>query len=493
MKYLTLFFIVFSTHFQIAWASINDEVIDDAQSHHNVLVSKVLNQLKLPHERCYCDLAVIKQLPFGKKDTVVVIPEISSMEENGDVFDLNSHILVVDTKTGKIKSSYFESARTNGWTSDAMRLEEISIDTGRYMLTNTYRAFGIRVKYVGSSRVNPWVNQTLSLFLPKGKKLKPVLKNMDVYKYHGEWDGICSGYRIMHDSQLKMVPQLTNGYRDIVLTTRSQKDESGKKHGDCIELIAIKDINIERLRYTSDGYQLYEKNNGYVYRGSINKRLPVELDIQILPNRTYQKSRLVVGTLKYLNSRARKPLTVIGTADYDNKRLSHINLKEFAASGNITGLMLLSPFGKGLVGDWSKPRDTSSDMNLKLRLIKKYTPTQYIKTPAKKNWFGKYVYQYGEKGFQGGFTLKKAKHGEADFSFGSLTEAPARNMADIDSVVKLNQAGFVLKPFTDTPKCEIQAQFFDGFATLAYTDENATSPCPFGHRATAEGIFLKVK
>lgn len=39
--------------------------------------------------------------------------------------------------------------------------------------------------------------------------------------------------------------------------------------------------------------------------------------------------------------------------------------------------------------------------------------------------------------------------------------------------------------------CEIRIQFFDGFAVVGYVDEKYD--CGFGHNASVEGEFVKVK
>ena len=137
------------------------------------LTTKVCNNLDLNIEDCYLSLVSQKVMPSDPSKSIIVLPKI--VEKEDDYFILDSYILIVENITGKILSKYFESHTTNNWTSDAIEIESIKVDTAPYNLNKSTRAFGIRVSYSGPSRVNPYSEETLSLFIEREEKIIPVL------------------------------------------------------------------------------------------------------------------------------------------------------------------------------------------------------------------------------------------------------------------------------------------------------------------------------
>ena len=155
------------------------------------LVDKVLTQLKLQRKDCDENLISVKKLPDSPNESIVVIPRLVVSEP--DYFSLDSYILIVDSQTGKIRQKFYESQETNGWQSDAITLTSIWIDTAPYFVKEGTRAFGIRVAFTGSSSVNPYNYEMLSLFVREEEKLNRILKNYTTSELHGEWDGNCNG------------------------------------------------------------------------------------------------------------------------------------------------------------------------------------------------------------------------------------------------------------------------------------------------------------
>ena len=191
----------------------------------------ILKQLKLDRSKCKMDLVALKAIPNNPDETIVVIPEI--VEEEEYYFELNSHILIVDSKTGKIKYNYFESSNTNNWVSDAIQLTSIAIDTAPYQISEQNRAFGIIVRYVGSSRANPYESETIALFTKSGDTLKKILNNYEIMYNGGEWDTDCVGEFVMHKKTLIISTNKTNDYFDIIvknkiITTKNYIDVNGE-------------------------------------------------------------------------------------------------------------------------------------------------------------------------------------------------------------------------------------------------------------------------
>ncbi len=194
------------------------------------LIEAVLKNLNIKKENCKIDLIVSKKNPNNFEETIIVIPKL--VKEGEDYFELNSYIVIANNETGKIIHQYFESSKTNNWVSDAIKLVEIVIDTAPYNVTDNNRAFGIRVRYVGSAQVNPYENETISLYIIKGNTLKKIVTNYSVIKYNGYWDTKCIGEFIDEKKVLIISKNKTNGYFDIsvknkIIETTNYKDESG--------------------------------------------------------------------------------------------------------------------------------------------------------------------------------------------------------------------------------------------------------------------------
>jgi hypothetical protein len=220
------------------------------------LIDKALQQLNLDRSKVKTDLLVTKENPNNPEETILVIPEI--VEQSSIYVELNSHILIINSKTGIIQKRYFESSATNEWFSDAIQLVEISIDTAPYNIANNKRAFGIKVRYVGSSQANPYEKETISLFIEEKNTLKQVLKNFTIISKTGEWDTACAGEFNDEDKILIIDSNLTNNYYDILgKTTITHSVNYVNENENCESEINIEKLN-EVLKFNNG---LYLKEN----------------------------------------------------------------------------------------------------------------------------------------------------------------------------------------------------------------------------------------
>jgi hypothetical protein len=169
----------------------------------------------LDHERAVCE--PWRGLP-GRYIVVLPLPRPST-EPNRTEFDLD--VLVVqqadngNTDRAKVVSRLFEEAAL---TEDAVHIGEIKVDTARYNLAPDARAFGLRVLRQGTSRANPFSNETLTLYLPQqGQKLAKVLDGLEMTRESGEWDTNCTGSFETVRGTLSVARSTSNGYADLVL------------------------------------------------------------------------------------------------------------------------------------------------------------------------------------------------------------------------------------------------------------------------------------
>ncbi|MEZ4970238.1 MAG: hypothetical protein R2814_11415 [Flavobacteriaceae bacterium] len=210
---------------------IDAKVLSNTLTDYTLILS-VLEELQLNLLSVKTDLIVSKAMPQYPDEFIVVIPEI--VDEGEQYFELNSHIVIVNDKTGGISHRFFESVADNQWVSDAIELREIKIDTAPYLISEEVRAFGIRVYHYGMSHANPYENETVSLFVKSGDTLKKILDKFSVMDYGGEWDTDCDGEFLRTEKILILSDQKTNGYFDIAVKGKMTKTKNTtNENGDC--------------------------------------------------------------------------------------------------------------------------------------------------------------------------------------------------------------------------------------------------------------------
>lgn len=122
-----------------------------------------------------------------------------------------------------------------------IRIEEdqIWLDTARYHLNESTRAFGVRLAIGHSSRYaeGGW-NDYLTLFVREQDKLKPVLANfsMSYWVFKDGYPGDSVQNKPVWIEATKIIlgieNTMTNGFRDIKVNSKIQKKKSGELHLD---------------------------------------------------------------------------------------------------------------------------------------------------------------------------------------------------------------------------------------------------------------------
>jgi hypothetical protein len=206
----------------------------------------------LDHERAVCQ--PWRAFP-GKIIVVLPLPRPGSEPDHIE-FDLD--VLVVqqadngNTERMTIASRVLEP---KALVHDAMRLEEIRIDTARYRLNGEARAFGVRVRYQGSSRANPYANETLSLYVPQGARLAKVLDSVETRLQRGEWDTNCAGNFENVSATLSIAPTLSNGYADLMLQSTRVDSVKVAQGDECVTQDKPARVDATSLRYDGNAYQ----------------------------------------------------------------------------------------------------------------------------------------------------------------------------------------------------------------------------------------------
>lgn len=174
---------------------------------------RALAHIGIQESQCHENLFAEKELPFGDHDIVVVIPEMLDSYDDG-MFEIQGHIVLLN-KEGNLKGHF--TGKSTSWISDAIQLYSIEIDVARYFVQENNRAFGIRVKYNGMSRANPYDYTTLSLFTFENNQLREVLSSFEVHLFAGEWDTNCAGEFQTQESILIMQSTKHHNFFDILL------------------------------------------------------------------------------------------------------------------------------------------------------------------------------------------------------------------------------------------------------------------------------------
>ncbi|TCD12233.1 hypothetical protein EZ449_03475 [Pedobacter frigidisoli] len=218
------------------------------------MLAKVLAQLKLKKTDISQDLYVEKVLPNAKTNSVMVIPKYRKNETDqygGVYLELDAFVVIANNITGKILHKYHE---TNAWTSDAIAILGIIIDTGIYTLNSETRAFGIRVSYANGSQPNPYRRTDLSLFIRKDKSLKKVLKEYPMATSGGEWDTKCAGEFEETNAVIDIDGTKTNGLNNLIFKETIVTTKRVAKDDDCIEKKTTKYRSI-KLKYNGVEYK----------------------------------------------------------------------------------------------------------------------------------------------------------------------------------------------------------------------------------------------
>lgn len=180
--------------------------------------------LKLDLEHSVC-----KANPADPKQVLAALTFTDNVDENNQG-DYDLVVLVANAADGKIIGHHYQHAAIS---SDAVQFEELTLDTGRYQLAPQRRAFGIRVTYEGSSRVNPYGGTSLSLYVLDGAVVRRVMDKLMVNQSTGEWDGTCTGDFVDTTRTLSIGEMGKKGWARLVVDEKVAASHDQAKGDDC--------------------------------------------------------------------------------------------------------------------------------------------------------------------------------------------------------------------------------------------------------------------
>ncbi|MES2246017.1 MAG: hypothetical protein V4645_01980 [Pseudomonadota bacterium] len=205
-------------------------------------------------------LAACKVWPAFPGRSIVVLPMPRETTDKGaKVFDLA--LLLIqrpdngntdrDTVIGRIflPEALDEDATTS--------IQEIRVDTSRYVLSPDTRAFGLRVRYRGNSTTSgPQASETVRLYVQHGNKLRQVLQEIELDHDNGGWDATCTGHFEKLRTMLSVARTTSNGLADLQLSrTLVQSRAQEQEDQGCVEKALPAKFSTVTLRYDGERYK----------------------------------------------------------------------------------------------------------------------------------------------------------------------------------------------------------------------------------------------
>lgn len=178
--------------------------------------------------------------------------------DDAGVFDLD--LSIVNASTYNPIATY---RKPGAYNSDAVRFDDLHIDTARYRLAPDVRAFGLRSKFAHSSRANPYEKTDLALYVREGSQLRPVLEGLVVAKNNGEFSNDCEGYTKTIRRTVEIGPSSHHGLADLIVTTSGSKMKNTQSGKECLSKTSrLKQTKIT-LTYDGEQYTVPEDLRGY--------------------------------------------------------------------------------------------------------------------------------------------------------------------------------------------------------------------------------------
>jgi hypothetical protein len=198
----------------------------------------------------------LKSLPNDETLSVAAITKYSNGKSNEGGFVVDLILLLIDNNSQNIVSKYIELEK---FTSDAVRLYPITLDMANYTMADGVRAFGVRDRYNGSSKPNPYEAENISLYYIKNKEFQLVLNKLETYQYSGETDTRCAFEGEKINTVLIMQKTKTNGYFDIKaksVTTVMKSEIAKNTENDCITTEKKLKPKTRLIQFVNGKYQL---------------------------------------------------------------------------------------------------------------------------------------------------------------------------------------------------------------------------------------------
>lgn len=145
-------------------------------------------------------------------------------------------------------------------------LQELRIDTARYLLAPEVRAFGLRARYRSDSVAAPFAGETLRLYLHDGARkgqrqgqpdppLREVLAETEIERESGRWDLQCAGRFERLRTRVTLEPVAGQRWADLLLArTLTPRQTQYQADGQCASREGAPRRTPLRLRFDGQRY-----------------------------------------------------------------------------------------------------------------------------------------------------------------------------------------------------------------------------------------------
>lgn len=166
-------------------------------------------------------------------------------------YDLPFYMVIVDANTSKVISRYKgiipEDAATH------VSENSLKLDTARYFLAKSTRAFGLRVSsFQDRCLYEGGFSNDFTLFVTEGSKIRPVLSGLTLSQWQHQGGNRCSSEENIitreTNSFLSVEPTISHGFHDLLITT---------KRNDSNDKLTVK------ISYDGESYSLQSFNEKF--------------------------------------------------------------------------------------------------------------------------------------------------------------------------------------------------------------------------------------
>lgn len=209
-------------------------------------------------------LIACKVWPYSPDKILVAIGLVSDIldkKNNDTLYDLD--VFVLRTDNYAVIAHLYEK---KAFADDAFYTDEITIDTARYNLSSTNRAFGVLFykKEHGYGRESS--ENILSLYYLKDNALHRVLRGLALSEQYGVWEDravYCEGTFNRIFGLVNIANQKTNGFNNLKITQFIEKSKfKGAGPKDCEEVSDGREESSFTLKYNGKKYVISEKHFG---------------------------------------------------------------------------------------------------------------------------------------------------------------------------------------------------------------------------------------
>ncbi len=198
-----------------------------------------------------------KVLPTDKNFSVVAFANPTSTDKlEEQLFDID--VLLVRSDNGTIIKRKLQKKQL---ISNAVALNGINIEAGKYQLTSQIRAIGIGAYFSSNSHSYSFNAHTINLYVAEGQVIKSVLKNLILAQKSSSGDfefktpdDHCTGTSTKIYRTVSIGKMRSNGYADLLISEKRIDSDSEPGHGDDCKTTSSKSSKRYTLRFNGDAY-----------------------------------------------------------------------------------------------------------------------------------------------------------------------------------------------------------------------------------------------